>query len=358
MYEEIITIDNHLFRLEYDQILGLEQRNETERQIRQIFGLPNIPTIMGLNPHPDMVSIIIPSHYTEKSERIKTTVEGIKQTIGLPKAKYNITMVGSLPKDFNYCTNSVCLVSDAKWNWISSDQMLGYDKNLGAAISMKGFLPKVLVFLDAHIHFFNLESNNWGKIIYDYFQDTTHKDHIVAPAVSLYESPNTQKGYGVIGDDKKYWWGSPPSNNNNQPFEVAGLCGCIMAMRPETFNDSLFGYTAPLSIDDREFSLRMWCLGKDFYAIPSIVVGHGFKSGYEDFNKTRQTQWAYGMLLYKYLNFPDEEFENFYNNLGARKEDKEEARKMTLTDYWKSMKKILNVRKVRTVAQYFEKFAK
>lgn len=311
-----------------------------------------------------MLSIVIPVHHTEDPIKIVRTVEGLNETIGI--YPYTITVVGTLPKDFNINNLTVPRMLAMHLKFIQTDLMLGDAKNLGARYSIDNYKPGILIFMDAHINFFN-ESKNWGKVITNYLE--RHPDHIVSPAISLYDKP-WQRGFGVISEvtednitfDLKWkWWGNPQPNQHNRPFEVPGLCGCFMAMTPRTFEDTICGYTPPLAIDDREFSLRAWTLGNTLVSLPELTIGHRFSSGYTDFSKKRSIEWGMGMLLYVYLNMDDQTLEKLYKKGINATQNKEESLKLATSDYpmypWKSLRDLFKVLRVRTTDQYFERFS-
>lgn len=309
-----------------------------------------------------MLSIVIPVHHTEDPIKIIRTIEGLNETIEINP--YTITIVGTLPKEFSI-NNLTTLTTSHYVKFIQTDLMLGDAKNLGARYSIDNYKPDILVFMDAHINFFDNESKNWDKIIRNYLGKQI--DHIVSPAVSLYDKP-WQRGFGVISEvtednitfDLKWkWWGNPQSDN--RPFEVPGLCGCFMAMTPRTFEDTICGYTPPLAIDDREFSLRAWTLGKTLVSLPELTVGHRFSSGYTDFTKKRSIEWGMGMLLYVYLNMDDQILEKLYKKGINATQNKEESLKLATSDYpmypWKSLRDLFKVLRVRTTDQYFKRFS-
>lgn len=301
-----------------------------------------------------MLSIIIPSHRTEESWHIRNTIEGARSTIGLDEDQYTITVVGTLPEGF-FRTR----MGKVKWNLLPTDAMLGDAKNMGARYAMTYYTPDILVFMDAHTNFFDNESRNWGMVISEHLKE--HPDHIVSPAVSLFDNPG-QRGFGVISkvtedninmDLEWKWWGSP---NGDEPFEVPGLCGCFMAMTPETFSDSIVGYTPPLAIDDREFGIRMWTLGKTMMSLPALTVGHRFSTGYTDFTKKRSIEWGMGMFLYVYLNMDDDTMNKLYEKGVHATQDKDESLRLATSPYWRNAKKEIETKRVRTAEQYFQRF--
>lgn len=297
------------------------------------------------------MSIIIPIHHTEDSLMVLTTLEGIKRTIG--EKRYNIILVGTLPKDLlNYRI-------PVGWRYVETEAMLGDAKNMGAEYANKNYNPDVLVFLDAHMYFYDNESKDWGGVIAQFLKNNPKS--IVSPAMSLYNVPH-QRGFGVISEVTEEnmgmdlvwrWWGSPKSN---EPFEVPGLCGCFMAMTPETFEGSVCGYTPPLGIDDREFSIRMWILGYRLFSLPSLTVGHRFGSGYTDFSKERSIQWGMGMLLYTYLNMGEEVTKRLYEKDISGSQDKQESLSRATSQKWQSVRDELCKRRIRTAEDYFKAF--
>ncbi len=303
-----------------------------------------------------MISVIIPVHKTEEIGYINKTIEGIERTIGIPVSQYVVTLVGTLPKGiFNTRTR-------LKWNLLPTNAQLGNAKNQGAEYVIAQYNPDVLVFMDAHMNFFDDLSSNWGRSIYDFLN--THPDSVASPAISIYDKPH-QRGFGVITDvivtkdtsDLAWRWaGSPDTKLPNNPIDVPGLCGCFMAMMPSVFKKSIFGFTPPLAIDDREFSLRIWTLGVDLYSLPSITVGHRFTQGYSDFSRQRSISWGSGLLLFTYLNMPERYMSLVYKNGIGSSQDKSESLKLVSTLYWKQMKQELISKRVRTYYDYYAKF--
>ncbi len=305
------------------------------------------------------LSIVIPVYKTEEVGYINKTLDGITNTIGMPAEQYTVSLVGTLPTGM-FSSRSQ---SKTKWNFLPTDALLGNAKNQGAKYAMAQYNPAVLVFMDAHMNFFDDLSANWGNIIYNFLK--VRPDAVVSPAISIYDQPY-QRGFGVISDitesnmsmDLKWKWvGSPSASNSDAPFEVPGLCGCFMAMTPQTFRDSLIGFTPPLAIDDREFSLRIWLLGKTLYSMPALTVGHRFSSGYTDFGKERSIDWGTGMLLYTYLNLGEDVTMRLYEKgIGATRDKVESLRRAT-TPYWRQVRQELMSKRVRTPEQYFRRFA-
>lgn len=354
---EILTVE-HLKNLSLDEIIQLYRQGyilgQGYNSIKDLnYSSHNLDKYILDKYITEKISIIIPVHHTEEIVKINNTIEGIRQTIG--KEDYTITMVGTLPKDFDI--QKFDLMPNSKY--IKTDLMLGDSKNLAAYDAIVNYKPDILIFMDAHMNFFADTSKDWGNIIASYLSD--HPQHIVAPAISLYDKPY-QRGFGVycevedtdqVYDLKWKWQGNPTSNN--EPFEVAGLCGCLMAMSPFTFMDTM-GYTPALAIDDREFNIRAWTLGKTFVCIPKLTVGHRFTSGYSDFSKTRSIQWGFGHLLTAFLNMDDTALEKLYSKGIGATADKSEALRMTTSNYWKNMRLILKTRRVRTADEYFVHF--
>jgi len=305
------------------------------------------------------ISVIIPVHKTEEVNYINVTLDGIVRTIGLPADQYTIVLIGTMPAGmFSSRTKT-----KAKYNFIPTDALLGNAKNQGAKYAMAQYEPDVLVFMDAHMNFFDALSTDWGQTIYNFLK--VHPDTVVSPAISIYDRPE-QRGFGVISDitesnmsmDLKWKWvGSPQANNPDVPFEVPGLCGCFMAMTPQTFRDSLIGFTPPLAIDDREFSLRIWLLGKDMYSLPALTVGHRFSSGYTDFGKERSIDWGTGMLLYTYLNLGEDITMRLYEKGISATQDKVESLRRATTPYWRQVQQEVQSKRVRTPEQYFKLFS-
>lgn len=301
-----------------------------------------------------MLSIVIPTHKTEKPFHIMNTINGLDRTIGL--SRYSIMMVGTLPDD----TELREFVHNNVSDFIETDLMLGDAKNLGAFWSMGYYKPDYLVFMDAHMNFYDKETKDWGKVLTNYLSE--HPDHIASPAISVFDNPG-QRGFGVISEisdtnmeyDLKWkWWGS--ASVTDKPFEVPGLCGCFMAMKPETFQYSVCGYTPPLAIDDREFDIRMWMLGKTLACIPSLTVGHRFSSGYTDFTRKRSIEWGMGMLLYTYLNMDDETTNKLYEKGIHSTQSKEESYALATSPYWQGIRSMLRKKFIRTYLDYFNRF--
>ena len=300
-----------------------------------------------------MITIIIPIHPSEDIAILLATINGIKRTIG--NTDYRIISVGILPKDI-----FVAHSTPPNWQHIKSDLMLGDAKNLGTKVAIEKFNPEVLVFLDAHMNFYDKESDGWGNIISNYLK--AHPRSVASPAISIYDKPD-QRAFGVINEiteddltmDLKWkWWGNPDADN--EPFLVPGLCGCFMAMTPATFESSICGFTPPLCIDDREFSLRMWTLGFQSVSIPSVTVGHRFASRYADFTKEKSIEWGMGMLLFTYLNMDLEITKRLFDKGICASQDKGESLRRATAPKWASIREELQKSRIRTAKDYITAF--
>lgn len=300
-----------------------------------------------------MLTVIIPVHPSEDTTTFLATINGVKRTICTDD--FRIISVGILPKGI-----FVAHHTPPNWQHIKSDLMLGDAKNLGANVAIENYNPDALVFMDAHMNFFDKQSNNWGNTISKHLK--TYPQSIISPAISIYDDPN-QRSFGVINEitedeqsmDLKWkWWGQP--NANNEPFEVPGLCGCFMAMTSATFENSICGFTPPLCIDDREFSMRMWTLGFQFYSIPSLTIGHRFASKYADFTKEKSIEWGMGMLLFTYLNMNVEITKRLFEKGINASQDKEESLRRATAPQWESIREIIQKSRVRTHEDYIKTF--
>jgi len=305
-----------------------------------------------------MLSIIIPVYITEEPEHIINTLQGIKRTIGLNNNDYTISLIGSINKNIFLYKNKTNNLPN--WNFIPTSAKAGEARNIGANYAILNFNTDIIVFMDAHINFFEKESKNWGVILTNFLSQKPTT--IAGPAISLYDNPEA-RGYGVIStitdenisNDMAWKWVGTP-NINNEPFIVPALCVCFVAMTTSTFKNSVIGFTGPLGIEGRDFLLRMWLLGHDIYSISELTIGHKFSTGYTDFTKERSIDWGESMLLYVYLNMNDEITMKVFEKGITKSQDKNESLKRATTPYWKQIKKLLQSKHVRTFEQYFNTF--
>jgi len=303
------------------------------------------------------ISIIIPIIPEEDSEYVYKTIEGINRTIGLSVNDYTVTVVGYPPKSlYSKSTHQ-------NWNIIPSRDMVGTKRNDGAKYAIRHFDPDILVFMDAHMNFYNDRSKNWGLILHRFLM--SHPGSIAAPAVSVYDNPD-HRGFGMTlkitetvtnMDISWTWWGSP---TGNVPFEVPGICACFMAMSPQTFNDSVVGFTPYFRIEDGELSMRLWLLGRTFYSIPEITIGHRFSTGSTigaPTTKKQSIEWGAGQLLHAFLNLDESAVTRLYNKGIHGTQDRAESLRLATSPYWRQIKQDLLSKRVRTPEQYFRRFA-
>ena len=301
------------------------------------------------------ISIVIPIIPEEDPEYVYKTVEGIERTIGLSVTGYTITFVGNAPNGLY--SRSV----HQNWNIIPSRDMVGTKRNKGAEYAIQHFDPDVLVFMDAHMNFYDDKSKNWGVTIHKFLK--SHPDSLAAPAVSVYDNPQ-HRGFGMRlkitegmenMDISWTWWGDA---GGGVPFEVPGLCACFMAMRPQAFKDSVVGFTPYFRIEDGELSMRLWLLGKTFYSIPEITVGHRFSTGGGLPTTTKQSiEWGAGQLLHAFLNLDESAVTRLYEKGIHGSQNKSESLRLATSLYWRQVRQELLSKRVRTPEQYFRRFA-
>lgn len=305
---------------------------------------------------PAKISIIIPVHSTEETDLVISTLTGIDKTIGLPVNEYTVTLIGTLPGSFFQSADIKQIKSN--WNFIPSTFSLGDAENHGAKYALTQYHPDVLVFMDSHMIFYNDLSVAWGVVLYDFLK--THPDAIISPAINWAGTRVYGIMTNIVEDSTVFnmvmqWVGAP--NSNNDPFEVPALAGCFMSMNSKTFSDSIVGFTPPQGCDDREFSMRMWLLGKTIYSIPKLTVGHVVQFRPLHNTPDRRTEWGTGSLLFTYLDMNEDLTMRLYEKGLDPTSDKAESLRLATTPYWKQVRHILKSKFVRTPEQYFKCFS-
>lgn len=301
------------------------------------------------------ISIIIPIHKNEQVSYVVKTLDGIERTIG--KQKHTVTFVGVAPAGLFFAIKGA-----QKVNFIPSDAPAGEARNIGARYAIMHHKPDVLVFLDAHMNFYDAESKDWGCIIADYI--LKHPDHMVSPAMSVYDNPS-QRGIGLIDTLSKdctslsggWWYPKEKDWGSLKTVEVPRLNGPFMAMSPKLFEDTLVGFIPYFGIEDGEICIRSWLLGKTIIGMPGLTVGHRFASAYPPFTMQKSIEWGASMLLYAFLNLGDDVMHCLYRNDLALSQNKPESLKMATTFYWQQVRERLLKNHVRTPEQYFRRFA-
>lgn len=307
------------------------------------------------------ISIVIPIFDKEQVPYVYETLKGIDKTIGVDPWNYTITIVGTVPLDMFKGRN----LPSVKWNYIpAKDLGCGGNKNEGAKYVMTHYSPNVIVFIDAHMKFFDNESKNWGILIYNFLM--SRPNTVVAPSGSVYNDPG-QRGYGMIpkitNTPTEYymrsaWINIPEPQNRKIPIEIPGTGGAFMCMTPATFNKSIIGFTPLYGADDVEFSLRMWTLGVDFYCLPEIIVGHQYHDRIPSWGKELSINWGTSMLLFHYLNLDPLDFDRFVKLGIASSQDPQESLRRVVTPYWQQVRREIASKRVRTYQEYYTKYRK
>lgn len=141
-------------------------------------------------------------------------------------------------------------------------------RNFGASRSS----GDVIVFCDAHMRV----PRGWHRGLLEPLE--TKRVGAVAPGVySLTEPRRLGYGLSLIGPELHARWRHRPGS---RPAPVPVVPGCFLAMRRDTFlatggfDPGLKG----LGGNDNEFSVRLWLLGFELLVIPTIKVGHLFRT--------------------------------------------------------------------------------
>ena len=149
---------------------------------------------------------------------------------------------------------------------LSPDRLgVGRARNL-AARAAEG---DILFITDGHVEF----CEGWDSIVQKYATPST----ILAATIT--DLDTRFSGYGcrlVVPFMGTYWNVIPP--DGLQPVQIASSAGTILYR--EAFQ-RMDGYDEGMRIyggAEPEFSVRAWLSGLEIYSVPSLVVGHRFKS--------------------------------------------------------------------------------
>ena len=141
-------------------------------------------------------------------------------------------------------------------------------RNLGASHAS----GDIVVFADAHVR----APAGWAEPIADALRDPAVG--AVAPGVYSLTEPR-RRGFGLdlVGADLHARWKGKLAQ---QPYEVAVLPGCFLAMRRSTVRATggLDPEMRQLGGNDGELTLRLWLLGYRQLVVPQVEVGHLFRT--------------------------------------------------------------------------------
>ncbi len=153
----------------------------------------------------------------------------------------------------------------------------------------------IVVFADAHI---SLPRNWWRPMLKLLDRSAVGA---VAPSVSDFADPEC-RGYGLrlAGPSLTLDW---LPRKRVDPYRVALLPGCCLAMRRDTF-ESIGGFDEGLRRwggMENELGLRLWLMGYEMWLVPEVDCGHLFREA-RPFRITWSTV-IHNRLRLAYLHF-------------------------------------------------------
>jgi len=205
-------------------------------------------------------SIIIPFH--NEGINVYNTLKSIHENTSYENYEIIVVDDGSTDRDYSDLKNFN--VRFYRTKRIGSSKA----RNYGAEHARGGFL----VFLDAHTSF----QPKWLSRLVDVMEE--FKPSIVTPCIFDINIPQN-KGYGFTFGSWKLnikWL----SKKGTKPYEIPMGSGACMVI-PKKLFDSIGGFDHGIKewgCEDVEICLRTWLLGYSVMLIPTIEVGHLFRS--------------------------------------------------------------------------------
>jgi glycosyltransferase involved in cell wall biosynthesis len=206
----------------------------------------------------------------------------------------------------------------------------------------------IILFSDAHVR----APQGWYEPIVDALR--MESVGAVAPGVYSLTEPK-RRGFGLhlTGPDLRTQWHNKPGPD---PWPVAILPGCFLAMRRETF--SLTGGFDPgmrqLGGNDNEISCRFWLLGYELLVVPGVEVGHLFRM-----TTPYESHWAalvHNRLRMAFVHFAASRVERVLNALRGYNAFPAAMAMMLDTDVFVRRAQVAGDRRFDD-AWYFQKFA-
>jgi GT2 family glycosyltransferase len=215
----------------------------------------------GASPLAGRVSVVVVSH--NEGENLLRTVESV---LGALPPEGEILVVDDQSTD----GSAEALPGGDRVQVLRRPERLGVARarNLGARQAG----GDVLVFADAHVQV----PPNWAEPLVDALSRPGVA--AVGPAVAPFDRPEN-RGYGFRWENaalKIAWLDA----QGPDPEPVPLLVGCFFAMRRDVF-DEVGGFDTDMPVwgmEDAEMSLRLWTLGYECLAVPSVEVLHLFRS--------------------------------------------------------------------------------
>ncbi len=207
------------------------------------------------------ISVVIISR--NEGDQLAATVANLRDT--LPLSRRELIVVDDGSED-----GSTAFLETASDVLLLRAEHLGVAKarNFGAARAT----GDIVLFADAHIR----APEGWFEPLVDALRDSSVG--AVAPGIYSLSEPE-RRGFGLdlVGAELHARW---RNRQGSDPYPVPVLPGAFLAMRRETFL-STGGYDSglhQLGGNDNELSCRFWLLGYRLLVVPSVEVGHLFRT--------------------------------------------------------------------------------
>ena len=208
-----------------------------------------------------MISAVVVSR--NEGRELRATVDNLLAT--LPKRRREIVVVDDGSTDGS--TRFLKRYPDVRVV-LSTGVGVANARNVGAS-SATG---DVILFCDAHMRM----PRGWHRPLLEPLESA--RVGATAPGVYSLTEPR-RRGYGLhlTGPDLHARWNH---KKGRRPMRAAVLPGCFLAMRRDVFA-ATGGYDAglrQLGGNDNELSVRLWLLGYKLLIVPTVDVGHLFRT--------------------------------------------------------------------------------
>jgi GT2 family glycosyltransferase len=212
-------------------------------------------------PRLSTVSVVIISR--NEGAELRATVENLTET--LPRRGSEIIVVDDGSTD----GSTAFLKKRHEIRLLKSDGIgVANARNFGASHAT----GDAIVFCDAHMR----APKGWHRALLELLE--SNEVGAVAPGVYSLTEPR-RRGYGLyfVGPELHARW---HAKRGKKPVEVPIVPGCFLAMRRSVF-EATGGFDSgmrQLGGNDNELSLRLWLLGYRLFVVPTIAVGHLFRT--------------------------------------------------------------------------------